>query len=1216
MKKPACYTAAVTAALLIAPHAAASENQPADKNVYEAEAAEGEGIVTDTEHKGYTGDGFVDFDPNEPGGYVEWNIDVPSEGDYRLGFRYAHGGSENRHAAVQVDGEERVGKLDFEPTGQFDDYNYAEAAVSLTEGSHTIRLTAAAAQGGANIDHLLVRPAVDKVKEAETAVHDGVIIDNKHTGFTGEGFTDFNPNVPGGYVEWTVDVPSAGEYTLDVKYAHAGGSDRPAEISVNGVAEAELRFPPTPAWNAWKTESMQVNLDKGTQTIRLTAVGAEGGGNIDHLRIHNTIDTGDGREEVDTENVPLEQLAGGVIVKKMEDIGMKADIEEKQDDPVTVLEFAALINKAFGFDQRDMPHTGNGGQTGKAWGAYVKETARAHHYIPDHLDEQLQWNKPITKRETALITADLLDAVPDNEEGPGMMGRIAGEGWMNEGSASQPAIPSDMTFAEAETFARELTNHSDKNTGSVQVAKADMLTPHLIAVTLNGTIPDVQVNDIGVSIPAGEWESLTPLLNQELRISEAAATTDTFGNTVLVMKSMDELQDGAAFFPEETEPSFSGNLDDAVEKADNMLTWQMEHGGWSKAIDYSAPWDGEEPRSEWEEDGKGLGMIDNNATVKEIRFLSEVYQATGEEKYKEAVQRGLDFLMDLQYDTGGFAQVYPRRGNYSDAVTFNDNAMVRVLDLMDDMVKQEYPFQGNLMSEEDRTFLQDSLDLAVEYILNAQIEVDGTLTAWGAQHDPFTYEPVQARSYEHPSISGSESVPVIRFLMSRDNQTEKIQQAVEGALRWFEEARVEDMRYVSGGNENNEYFVEEPGATLWYRFYEIGTNKPIFSGRDGVIQHDIQEIEKERRDGYQWAGNYAESLLDTAGQTGYFEGNVYAQVQETNSVDQWDRTLQEGDVEKINDYSKKVEERNSSLTVSKDGSGDYETVQAAIDAVPGDNTSPVTIEIKNGTYEEVVEVPAGKPFITLKGESRDKTIITYDNHAGKANGVGGTIGTSASASVFIKADDFQAADLTFENSFPAEDGVEGRQAVAVNARGERLIFDNVAFLGHQDTLLANSGTHYYHDSYIEGDVDFIFGGARAVFEDTTVHSLDRGSDSNNGYITAASTVTEHPYGFLFLNSELTSDAPAETVYLGRPWQPGGNPEAVASVVFKNSTLGAHIKQEGWTEMGGFPPEEARFYEYNNDGPGAVVNEQRPQLREDEAADYTAEQVLGGWKPEL
>lgn len=294
------------------------------------------------------------------------------------------------------------------------------------------------------------------------------------------------------------------------------------------------------------------------------------------------------------------------------------------------------------------------------------------------------------------------------------------------------------------------------------------------------------------------------------------------------------------------------------------------------------------------------------------------------------------------------------------------------------------------------------------------------------------------------------------------------------------------------------------------------------------------------------------------------------------------------------------------------GSGDYVTVQDAVDAVPGNNTEPVEIYVKNGVYKEVVKVPADKRFITKIGESAENTILSYDNYAKKSKPEGGTYGTSGSASVFLYASDFTAKNLTMQNTFDESTVEGGSQAVAVHTRGERMAFYNVRFIGNQDTLLANSGSQHFNKCYIEGDVDFIFGVARAVFDDCDIVSVDRGSSTNNGYITAASTNITEPYGFLFVNSRLKSEAAEGTVYLGRPWHPGGDPNAIASVVFKNSELGAHIHKDGWTDMSGFSAKDARFYEYQNSGPGASIT--RRQLTDEEAKLYTVENVLRGWNP--
>jgi pectin methylesterase-like acyl-CoA thioesterase len=317
----------------------------------------------------------------------------------------------------------------------------------------------------------------------------------------------------------------------------------------------------------------------------------------------------------------------------------------------------------------------------------------------------------------------------------------------------------------------------------------------------------------------------------------------------------------------------------------------------------------------------------------------------------------------------------------------------------------------------------------------------------------------------------------------------------------------------------------------------------------------------------------------------------------------------------------------SSATVAKDGSGNYTTVQAAINAVPANNASRFTITVRPGDYHELVTVPSNKPYVTLVGSTGNAAdvVIEYNNASGTPKPGGGTYGTSGSASATLSGHDFVAQNLTFANTFneAGHPEIANQQAVAVNTQADREVFGNVRFLGNQDTLLAWSASTstrtraYFRGCYVEGDVDFIFGRGTAVFDRCEIHSLSRGSSSNNGYVTAAATTNTNPYGFLFSQCNLTSNAPAQTVYLGRPWHPGGDVNAIAQVVFRNSTLGGHVKSAPWTDMSGFSWQSARFDEYQNTGSGAGVNSNRPQLTAAQAPTYTAQKYLAGsdgWNP--
>jgi pectinesterase len=298
---------------------------------------------------------------------------------------------------------------------------------------------------------------------------------------------------------------------------------------------------------------------------------------------------------------------------------------------------------------------------------------------------------------------------------------------------------------------------------------------------------------------------------------------------------------------------------------------------------------------------------------------------------------------------------------------------------------------------------------------------------------------------------------------------------------------------------------------------------------------------------------------------------------------------------------------------------DHPTVQAAVDAVPEGNDVPVTIAVAPGTYRAKVHIPATKPNIVLQGtgQNRSDTVIVHDTPAAYG-------GSNGSATVRISASDVTARNLTFSNDFDeAAHELNGEQALAVKTTGDRIVFEDTAFLGNQDTLMTDSpklttvSRVYIRDSYIEGDVDFVYGRATTVIERSVIRALSRGSATNNGYITAASTWKGNPYGFLITGSKVVSDAPAGSFHLGRPWHPGGEPDAVGQVLIRDTELPAAIKASPWTDMGGFSWKDARFAEYRNTGPGAAVTADRPQLSDAEAATHTVAHYLrgaDGWAP--
>jgi pectinesterase len=297
---------------------------------------------------------------------------------------------------------------------------------------------------------------------------------------------------------------------------------------------------------------------------------------------------------------------------------------------------------------------------------------------------------------------------------------------------------------------------------------------------------------------------------------------------------------------------------------------------------------------------------------------------------------------------------------------------------------------------------------------------------------------------------------------------------------------------------------------------------------------------------------------------------------------------------------------DTNLTVAAGGGAQFKTVQEAVNATPQDvsATNQVFIHIKPGVYKQVIYVQREKRYLHLVGENPATTLLTFDLNANIVGPAGQPIGTFATATAFVDADDFSAENLTFENSA----GNKG-QALAIRIDGDRASFRNCRFLGWQDTILDNRGRHYFTNCLIAGATDFIFGGATAFFEGCRIHCLA------NSYITAASTPKDQPFGFVFSNCKIDGDRTEVRAFLGRPWRP------FASVTFLRAEMSDVVRPAGWDNWGNAANEKtARYAEYQNTGPGAGTTHRVPwsrQLSADEAGGFTLDKVLGGqdhWKP--
>ena len=297
---------------------------------------------------------------------------------------------------------------------------------------------------------------------------------------------------------------------------------------------------------------------------------------------------------------------------------------------------------------------------------------------------------------------------------------------------------------------------------------------------------------------------------------------------------------------------------------DNVLLYQQTTGGWPKNIYMPAELTNEERTAVMASQKEiNESTIDNGATSTEIRYLARTYLATHDEKYKQAVLKGLQYLFNAQYPNGGWPQFYPRSKGYYIHITYNDNAMINIMELLREVYETRSPY----------TFLPDSVckqareafNKGVTCLLNTQVRQHGKLTAWCAQHDRETLLPAKARAYELPSLSGQESDNIVLLLMSLPHPSPEVTAAIEGAVAWFKEVQINGL--------TKEYFTNEAGKKdyrmvpcadcepLWARFYELDTNRPFFCDRDGIKKYDLSEIGYERRNGYSWYNNAGIKLL-------------------------------------------------------------------------------------------------------------------------------------------------------------------------------------------------------------------------------------------------------------------------------------------------------------------------------------------------------------------
>ncbi len=296
----------------------------------------------------------------------------------------------------------------------------------------------------------------------------------------------------------------------------------------------------------------------------------------------------------------------------------------------------------------------------------------------------------------------------------------------------------------------------------------------------------------------------------------------------------------------QSEDWFKG--DEAKAVAKDVLKYQLSDGGWRKDMA------NEEETGSW-----AKSTVDNDATTSQIKFLAKMYQHTGNKKYLNACLKGIDLLLNGQYSNGGWPQIFDDAGTYHAHITYNDGAMIHIMEIMRDVANKSGDF--SFVSDEYSERAQVALEKGIRCILDTQIIVDGVKTAWCQQHDEFTLKPTSGRAYELASISASESVGIVNFLKGLPNKTDEIIDSVNSAINWMTEVQIYGIK-VLNLTDDRVVIEDEDAGPIWARFYQIGTNTPIFVDRDGSLHYELAGISQERRAGYAWYGSWPKSLVE------------------------------------------------------------------------------------------------------------------------------------------------------------------------------------------------------------------------------------------------------------------------------------------------------------------------------------------------------------------
>ena len=501
--------------------------------------------------------------------------------------------------------------------------------------------------------------------------------------------------------------------------------------------------------------------------------------------------------------------------------------------------------------------------------------------------------------------------------------------------------------------------------------------------------------------------------------------------------------------------------DEARRIGDQLLLYQRVTGGWPKNIDMAKPLsDKEREKIAADKQKHNDSTTDNDATTLQIYFLSRLYQATKDVRYRDAFRQGVAYLLSGQYENGGWPQFWPVMRDYQIHITYNDDAMANTMILLRDIAAQKEPYQGDLTDDQLRQQMTKAFNKGIECILNTQIVTDGELTVWCQQHDRETLLPAHARAFELPSYCTMESAMLTRLLMELPNPDERVKKAVHAAMRWFDKYKLTGYKVERTGrpgsaDQNTKLVKDTLAPPMWARFYDLELCEPFVCDRDGVPRRHLEQIGAERRNGYAWYTDRPISL--------YKRYQKWAKKYDpTNKVDISLETKGANENGTIEWFRKPTKHTSDFDAVVKLG----DNIQQAIEKAPAVPKKPYKILIRKGTYQQKVIID--RPNIVLVGEDRDSTILTLAE-ASKKKLISKYHGKDVGNGVIVLqegADDCIISGLTVYNNYgtTVEPGNTTHQ-MAIFGRGTRTIIINCNIWADGNDALAlwaRGGGMYYH----------------------------------------------------------------------------------------------------------------------------------------------------------